>query len=280
MIYFYNSFLSNHWKMITDMVSECYATEDNANDVLVLGATVYRNCETIRREYYPNANKIIAYQLEPLISGHWHNAGYIIENLKGADEVWDYDLDNIEVLKQHGIDAKFKPMLYANSLKKVPSADNLDIDVLFFGSATESRDKFFRDFAWNFHFDAIRQARYTTTNIVRLFNIDDVRLDEFISRSKIILNLHPYDNDLCRQQQTRIFYSLINNKCVMSQRANTNYFGDCIVEFDNYQDFGEKVVDLLTDDKWKNYPANSRDWQSFQNKEVKVTKTYKPTLGC
>jgi hypothetical protein len=54
-----------------------------------------------------------------------------------------------------------------------------------------------------------------------------------------------------------IFYNLINNKCVLSEKSSINYYGDMIVEFSGYQDMGDKMVSLIKDDKWKEY-ANDR----------------------
>lgn len=81
-------------------------------------------------------------------------------------------------------------------------------------------------------------------------NIDGALLDEYIAKSKIILNINPYDG-ATRQQQSRIFYPLINEKCVVSQTSNRNYFGDNIYEFTTKYDLKEKLEFLLQNDRWK-----------------------------
>jgi len=85
------------------------------------------------------------------------------------------------------------------------------------------------------------------------YNFFGEKLDNLMADSKIILNLNPYEGE-CRQQQTRIFYALINNKCVLSQRCSRNYFDDLIEEFNTHSEIQEKIIDLLKDDKWRRYP--------------------------
>jgi hypothetical protein len=210
------------------------------------------------------------------VENHWWKTDAIIESLQGADEVWDYDLDNIEILKQHGIDAKFKPFLYTKALNTIVSNNEPEIDVLFYGTPTAYRGDFFEYFSKSFvHYEGRTSELYQTMNIVNLYNISDHRLSEYIARSKIILNLNPYDGTTI-QQQTRIFYPLSNGKCVMSQKSNRNYFGNCIVEFTDCQDFGEKAIELIKTGKWRDYPKfpnslsfskDQQDSQSFFNKK-------------
>ena len=240
--------------MLAKMVDENYATEENENDLFVMALYLNLSGTQLKEEFaHRNFNKLIIYQLEPLVEAHWWTTDKIVESLKGADEVWDYDLDNIELLKQHGIEAKFKPLLYTESLNTIKTIDEPDIDVLFYGTPTRYRSSFFESFNKDFvHYDDTSDM-YGIMNIVTLYNIADQRLDEFIARSKIVLNLNPIEGD-CRQQQTRIFYPLTNGKCVMSQKSNRNYFGNCIVEFTDSQDFGEKAIELLKTGKWRDYP--------------------------
>lgn len=279
MKYFYKSMLSSFWVMLTQMVEENYASEYETNDTLIMGLNLYYSSDILRNEYISNkCDKLIIYQLEPLVENHWWSIDKVIASLKGADEIWDYDLDNIEILKTYGINAKFKPIVYTNSLKRIQKNDSPDIDVLFFGTPTTYRSKFIENFISGYEFmnDDFIANTYANLSIVSIVHISDHRLDELISRSKIILNLNPYEG-VTRQQQTRIFYPLINDKCVMSQRSNRNYFGNCIIEFDNHQDFGDKVIELIGKDTWRNYPTftnypsfskDRRDYESFLNRKL------------
>ena len=73
--------------------------------------------------------------------------------------------------------------------------------------------------------------------------------------------MRPYEGE-CRQQQTRINYALTNNKCVISQKNNINYYGDKIVEFDTKEDLLSKLVYLLDNEKWRDYTNNEYIQQS------------------
>jgi hypothetical protein len=276
MKYYYSNVNVSHWNMLLKSIDENYASEYDPEDVLILGMYLNRSVDGIKQVIdHQTRNKLIIYQLEPLVENHWWEPDFIIQSLRGADEVWDYDLDNIEILKRHGIDAKFKPFLYTNALNTIQSQNEPEIDVLFYGTPSARRAKFFENFSLAFEHGGNTSETYRTMGMVNLYNISDHRLDEFIARSKIILNLNPYEGTVI-QQQSRIFYPLSNGKCVMSQKSNRNYFGNCIVEFTDFQDFGEKAIELIQTGKWRDYPKfpnslsfskDRQDSHSFFNKK-------------
>lgn len=253
----YNTWLATHWDYLARMLLENYWTPENNDSTIILGTYVHQPVSFFRETV---KNKLIIYQSEPLIENHWWKIDHIVNNIRGADEIWDYDLQNIEVLKSHGIEAKFRPPLYTEGQKTVVNTENPDIDVLFYGTFTDHRSKMIYQsvndaFIPYYHFDMANKL-----NIVTLFNVTGTKLDEYIGRSKIILNVGPYPGDR-RQEQTRIYYALTNGKCVLSERASVNNYGDMIVEFSGPQELSEKMLDLLTNDKWKNY--TNQDFKSF-----------------
>ena len=175
----------------------------------------------------------------------------------------------------HGINAKFRPVKYTESLRKVTPVAEPDIDVLFYGSTTDHRNEFFKNFHGKFiapNNDEDYMQIFMKLSTMCLSGIDDSRLDEFISRSKIILNLQPYklEDGEDRQSQVRIYYPLINGKCVVSEKSKRNYFGNSILEFTNYQQFGEIAMNLLFTGNWRNYPSNCSDYGRFVNREVLI----------
>lgn len=247
MRYYYSLNIPYHWNDISMMIEENYAHEYEHNDVLVMAVHHHQTIQKIK-ESNPGHNKIIIYQLEPLYKNHWWPEDYVISRIKGADEVWDYDLDNIEVLKKYGIDAKFKPFLYCNSLKKIENREEPDIDIFFYGSSTEYRAKIIEN---------LTNKGLIGKKTVWLWNFGPQCeiLNEFIGRSKIILNLNTtglVENGQNIQKQSRIYYALINNKCVVSQKSARNYYGDLIVEADD-DELLKTLEDLLDGDKWKQY---------------------------
>lgn len=246
--YYSNEQLPSHWHDIVTMVEENYRTQDNANDVFLLGCYMHYGVEKVVKQIYSEKtyNKVIAYQLEPLVSNHWWTVDRIIEKLKGADEVWDYDLDNIEILAKHGIKAEYRPFVYTHNLKRINNLNDKTIDVLFYGTFTDYRYDIVKNMIY-YPSPTVKELNHI--KFVWIHNMSGDLLDDYISKSKIILNLNPYDGET-RQQQSRIFYALINEKCVLSQRSNRNYFGDNIYEFSNKYELKEKLTVLLQNDKW------------------------------
>jgi len=199
------------------MTKHHYETDENEDDVLVLGWNVKQPVHVLR-QMFPN-KRIIIYQLEQLVVGNHWSTEHIVGTIRGADEIWDYDMNNIGLLKQYGIEAKFKPVLYTEELKHIDNSENPDIDVLFYGLLSPRRADFFQ---------ILQNAQYFNVNMMLIHGIAGEKLDEYISRSKIILNLHSYAAH--RQEQVRMFYPVINNKCVISESSEFNYFGNSIVE--------------------------------------------------
>jgi len=269
MMYYYQNFSHGKiWEMISKMLMENYETPEHDNSAILLGLHNKFSIKEIiaGTPELKTKDKIIVYQTEPLVESHWFSAQKIINNIREADEVWEYDLQNIEVLKQNGIDAKYCPPKYTQTLKNINNNPEPEIDLLFYGSYTKNRTKMIDDLLNHYSYPSDKETwnTYANINFVWLFGIHHPQLDNYIANSKIILNMNPYDGET-RQQQVRIFHALINEKCVISEKSPINYFGDCITEFTGFQDLGDKVIDLLHYRTWKNYPFKSKDYQSYIN---------------
>lgn len=234
----------NFWNDIVSMVKENYSHLYDDNDLLTIGNHNKQKVSSLK-ESFPTAKKLIAYQTEQLVPGHWWSVEHILSNIIEADEIWDYDLENIKVLKKYNINAKFRPILYTSCLQRIKNVEEPDIDILFYGSLTPRRNAFLEYFTW--------QSSY---NYVVIINNDITAIDEYIARSKIVLNIHPHEHH--RQEQTRISYLLHNNKCVISEKSNINYFSDLIVEAEPDK-FLEVICDTLENDKWKSYTINTNE---------------------
>ena len=276
MYYIYNNYLPGVWHNLLHMIDENYYEGDNT--AVIMGTCHNDTKQRVMPELPANIDKVVVYQTEPLVEGHWHKPENIIKNLATYDEVWEFDYDNYKLLLSHGINAIFRPVKYTESLRRVVPVAEPDIDVLFYGSTTDHRNEFFKNFHERFivpdnNEDYMR--RFMKLSTMRLTGIDDSRLDEFISRSKIILNLQPYklEDGEDRQSQVRIYYPLINGKCVVSEKSKRNYFGNSILEFTNYQECREIVMDLLLTGNWRNYPNNCSDCGRFVNREVLIENT-------
>ena len=221
------------------------------NVVFVLGYNVLSNLAFLRTQY--PKYKLIVIQLEQLHKESiWVNKrSYSI--LKSADEIWDYDYNNIKWMQEnYKLKAKFFPMLYTNALKTMKPVNevNPDIDVLFYGYTNERRAKLFYSMQHKF------------SSKIRFFNLYGVwgtELDDYISRSKIILNVHT--NEIARQEQVRIYHPVINGRCVLSEKSDYNYMGNSILEC-SYGDMLNLTLDLLKTDKWKQLASSCE--QSFK----------------
>ena len=242
--YVYWNFRARHWQDLIRMTEDRYGNDIGEKDTIIFALCNFRTIHDIKKEFY-GAEKYIVYQLEPLHDKHWHTKEKIINNIRGADEVWDYDLDNIKILEQYGIKAKFKPFLYTDTLKTVKNKEDPDIDVLFYGSITKGRMELL---------EKLLHQGLMTEKFVMLFNYEGPDLDEYVARSKIILDMHTDSNHRI-QKQTRLFYALINNKCVISEKSFRNYYGDLIVEVDR-DEYVPTIMDYLNNGKWKTHTEN------------------------
>lgn len=252
MIVRYPNMYNQHWQELSEMIIENYS-EGHYEDCVLLCAHQLINEIPEFRKQYPKS-KIIVYNLEPVHKKHWISMDWLMKANVLADQVWDYDLQNVEIWRNYGVDAIFKPIQYTASLKRIQNVEEPDIDLLFLGSPTEHRGNYIKQLI-----SAMKSSDdfggKDNFNFISGHQIWGDLKDNLTSRTKIILNIAPYVGS--RQQQTRIYIDLINNKCILSEKAAHNYYGDMIVEFQNPIELAEKVKYLLRDDNWKQYTNNS-----------------------
>jgi hypothetical protein len=149
----------------------------------------------------------IIYQLEQLSDREgWFNENRF-EILRQAREVWDYSPENVRFLRDKGIqNVKLLPIGFHEKLQTILKADP-SIDILFYGSLNPRRN-------------AVLAALMKHCRVEVLFNVYGKERDQYISRSKIILNIHFFAAQI--MEQVRISY-LLNNRCfVISEDAALN----------------------------------------------------------
>jgi hypothetical protein len=152
----------------------------------------------------------ILYQLEQLGTREDSIPENIREIYRGAKEVWDYDPHNIEVLKSIGItNVKFLPLAYHQKLATIPRTLE-DIDVLFYGIMTDRRRMIIEEL----------RPKVRTLALEYVYGQDR---DNWIARSKIVLNIHQYETQLA--EQVRVSYLLNNAKCVVSEKSQWEPLG-------------------------------------------------------
>lgn len=119
-------------------------------------------------------------------------------------ETWDYSPRNIAAFERLGLPGvKLLEIGHQPQLTRIPKADNPDIDVLFYGSVTDRRRAVFEEIT----------AR--GMNLVKLFAVYGPERDEYIARSKVVLNLHNHASEIF--EVVRVHYLLSNAVAVVSE---------------------------------------------------------------
>ena len=156
----------------------------------------------------------VIYNTEQVTSeSHWIGSAYL--NLLKSRTVWDYSARNVERLRALGVkDIAVLPVGYVPDLSRIRKCDE-DIDVLFYGSLNERREKVL---------DALSASGL---NVVKLFGVYGTERDEYIARAKLVLNLHYYESKVF--EIVRVSYLLANSKAVVAEcGADTEVEADII----------------------------------------------------
>jgi hypothetical protein len=234
--------LNEYFSDVTRMVLEYYDIEKYSDSVVILGLYIFKTMGEIRA-MYPD-KRIVIFQLESLVSGNWHgdNCHYLVHRVRLADEVWEYDLQNSQILSSFGVNNTVIPFRYTESLDVCLDKSACDIDVLFYGFLNQRRINILHP---------VQSALYGKSSIVTAFGISGYDLDTFISRSKIILNMHAFDGQV--QEQVRIIRPVCNGKMVLSEDSKNNYFGESIVEFDSVPSLIDKIKYYLEGNRYRHF---------------------------
>lgn len=162
--------------------------EDMSNDVIICGAHDLSHTQSID-DYKRKYGKVIVFNQEPLLAKqrNFMHIGYFAW-LSMADEVWDYDEENLKVLRLIRPDVKLHVL---KPYKRWPTEAKKDIDILFYGSMNKHRRN-------------ILGALSKHNKVKILDNCwDSNELDQWILRSKVLLNLHFY-YETALQEQARM----------------------------------------------------------------------------
>lgn len=198
--------------------------EDTSNSVVVFGSHILNSNKffELKNKY----DKVIVFQMEQLTTEQpilWSNNGQPIDRnyftwLKLADEVWDYDEKNFDVLKTVRPDSKLHILKPYKDWSVYPAVDK-DIDILFYGAMNEHRSNILN----------ILKKKH---KVVVLDSWDSTIIDQHILRSKILLNIHYYYDSACQEQARMIRW--IGAPCrIVSEKSFKNYLN---VEEMNYNE--------------------------------------------
>jgi len=193
--------------------------DDKSNNVIICGAHDFSRTQSIDL-YKEKYDKVIVFNQEPLTATQrqFMHKGYFAW-LKQADEVWDYDEQNIEVLKL------IRPDIMLHILKpykdwSVYQPVTKDIDILFYGAMNEHRVNILNEL----------KKKYKVVILTNCWNPQT--LDTYIMRSKVLLNLHFFYESSMQEQARMIRW--IGSPCrIISEKSWKNYLG---VEECEYED--------------------------------------------
>lgn len=197
----------------------------------------------------------IAFQLEQTVSDRWFSENQL-EKLKNAILVADYSITNIQYLSKY-IPVSSLYYLPISATPLIEDSHTYEYDVLFYGDTNNERRKaYISEISKHFKVKIINNS----------FGQD---IWNYIKKSKVILNIHYYENALL--ETTRIYECLSNDALIISEKSS---------DFESYTDL-ENLVDFVEIDNiqemihkisfWLNSPNDfterKKAIQAFKNKK-------------
>ncbi|MCC9622549.1 hypothetical protein LPB41_12675 [Thalassospira sp. MA62] len=119
-------------------------------------------------------------------------------------EIWDYSPANIDVIKGFGAqNVRYLPIGYQKELQRIDITAEQGVDVLFYGSLNDRRRKI------------LSEIEGRGLNLKVLMGVYGKERDQWIARSKVILNHHFYESQIF--EIVRVSYLLTNAKAVVAE---------------------------------------------------------------
>lgn len=174
--------------------------------------------------------------------------------------VWDYSHENRKYLHSLGINVEhILPISYYPGLESIKHQAEKDIDVLFIGSINPRREAM------------IAVMRAMGLEVVTLFGYYGSQRNVFISRAKILLNIHLYEAKIL--EMVRISFYLANKCCVISERSaslNVDKEWSKGVVFGSYNELPSLAVSLCKDNV-KRRELASRGYTFIKRRKIEIT---------
>ena len=152
---------------------------------------------------------------------------------------WDYSNHNLDLLlTKLNVKGRLLEIGFQKNLQRIKMNDNKEVDVLFYGSLNNRREKIINSLLKN------------NVKVKCLFGVYGKERDDWIGKSKIVLNLHYYDSKIF--EIVRIFYLLINSIPIVSEvdentKLNNNYLKG--IKSSSYEDIEKNILNLLENEK-------------------------------
>lgn len=197
--------------------------------------------------FKPLPQYYIAFQMEQSVSSRWFTRKYF-NILKKALLIFDYSQDNIAFLVAHGIGLKkiqFLPIGFSENYSdyyqtlKYENA-NKKYDITFYGDIKNKRRE-------NFISEISKSHNVNVCNEVFGKDITDI-----IAQSKIVLNIHYYENALL--ETTRIYESLSLNTLVISEQSSDQQYYQHLEDIVEFVPINDIALMNSTISFWLNHP--------------------------
>ena len=152
---------------------------------------------------------------------------------------WDYSNHNLDLLlTKLNVKGRLFEIGFQKNLQRIKMNDNKEVDVLFYGSLNNRREKI------------INNLPKKNVKVKCLFGVYGKDRDDWIGKSKIVLNLHYYESKIF--EIVRIFYLLTNAIPIVSEvdentKLNNNYLKG--IKGSNYEDVEKNILSLLENEK-------------------------------
>lgn len=196
-----NSFLD------TEIALQAAYAKDTSNTVVLLGGWRLSNRHTVAW-YKKRYEKVIVFNQEQILNSDRQYVTFkYFKMMKEADELWDYDEFNVNVLKHIRPDIKLRLLKPCAELDA--GTEDKDIDVLFYGVVNDRRRKILQ---------FLEDAGIHVTVLEQVFGDE---LVPYIRKSKILLNLHKHATSL--QEQARMIRWVASNATIISEPSRKNY---------------------------------------------------------
>ncbi len=132
----------------------------------------------------------------------------VLEKAAAQYQIWDYSISNISRWNEINprFPAYYAPISFAPNLIKIPKVTE-DIDILYIGSLGPKRAEKLISVS----------SSLNRNSVVSLANIWGNQRDEFISRSKILLNISNENSTMTIFEIVRVSYYLANKKAVICE---------------------------------------------------------------
>ena len=187
----------------------------------------------------------------------------LFEQVAGKYQIWDYSIGNIARWNELG--PKYVPyyarVSFAPSLMKIPHLENEDIDIAYIGSLGPKRSEKLSSCGGTSH----------RNSVISLTNMWGEQRDEFISRSKILLNISEEKPHLKIFEIVRVSYYLANKKAVVCEQVPGLEIEDDmlnVLKFETAGGIGSVCDELVHDSEKRNAYAEAC-FETFRHRDVR-----------